>query len=254
MRPRIPIAVVASLVVQPFVAQGAAHDDYLDGAHWDVPASVTDGPRPAVLILDATGDPRVLGALRAFKAHWNAMRAEPSMAVLPAVELKTAVAAAACADRGLRAASGATAHVVVCLRDELANAAVGGPYIVDAQGHTTLGLVKMRTSTLSWTPCHLRTAVAHELGHVMGLAHNDAEAFAGGPSLMMSGNGPYRYGCPVWFNAHDRDALAGLYRAHAARCSVTGHRASDPDPRKALVAVSRAADAARGPGAARSLP
>jgi hypothetical protein len=214
MRPRVLVVAVAAVVMLSSTVQRAAPSDYL-GAHWDVAPGAKDGRRAAVLILDATGEPRVLEALRVFKARWNSMRDTPSLAVLPPVEVSVG-APAACTALGLRAASGAAAHGVVCLQDQLGNAAVGGPYLVDGKRHTTLGLVKMRTSTLSWTPCHLQTAVAHELGHVMGLAHNDEAAFAGGPSLMMSGNGPYRHGCPVWFNAHDREALAALYRGHVA--------------------------------------
>jgi hypothetical protein len=216
LRPRLSIVAVATLSVLPFAGQASVHYAYLDGAHWNV------GP---LLIVDATGDPRAQEALRAFTADWNAMRMQPSMAVLPRVELKVAGASGSCAGQGLRAASAAAAHAVVCLDDGLENAAVGGPYLVDRKGHTTLGVVKLRTSTLAWAPCHLRTAVAHELGHVMGLAHNDAEAFTGGPSVMMSGKGPYRHGCPVWFNGHDREALAALYRGHAASCSLEGDHA-----------------------------
>jgi hypothetical protein len=203
LRPRLSIVAVATVSMLPLAGQASVHYDYLDGAHWNVPLTL--------LIVDATGDPRAQEALRAFKADWNAMRTDPSMGALPRVELKVGGASAACAGPGLRAASAAAAHVVVCLDDGLENAAVG--------------VVKLRTSTLAWTPCHLRTAVAHELGHVMGLAHNDAEPFTGGPSVMMSGKGPYRHGCPLWFNGHDRDALAALYRAHAASCSLDGDHA-----------------------------
>lgn len=219
MRPRVLVAAVATLAVPSSAVQGAGPSGTL-GAHWDVAPSGRDGRRAAVLILDATGAPRVLEALRVFKARWNAMRETPPLAVLPAVDVGVG-APAACTAEGLRAVPGAAAHVVVCLQDQLGNAAVGGPYLVDARRHTRLGLVKMRRSTLSWTPCNLQTAVAHEIGHVMGLAHNDVEAFAGGPSLMMSGNGPYRHGCPVWFNAHDRAALAALYRDHVAEAVTT---------------------------------
>jgi hypothetical protein len=218
LRPRVWIVGVAVLSLPPFTGRASVRYQYLDGAHWDVPPGGAEDAPSAVLIQDATGDPRVQEALRAFKAEWNAMRRERSLAVLPPVEVSFAGGSAACRAAGVLAAAGATARVVVCLDDALETAAVGGPYLVDRHGHTTLGIVKMRASTLSWTPCHLRTAVAHELGHVMGLAHNDAEAFTGGPSLMMSGKGPYRYSCPVWFNAHDRDALAALYRGHAAGC------------------------------------
>jgi hypothetical protein len=217
MRPRVSVVAAATLSVLPFTGQASGRYDYLDGVHWDVPS--------AVVVVDATGDPRVQEALRAFKADWNAMRTEAGLAVLPPVDLSFERGAAACGAAGLQGASAASAHVVVCVDDALETAAVGGPYLVDRHGHTTLGVVKVRTPTLSWTACHLRTAVAHELGHVMGLAHNDAEAFTGGPSLMMSGKGPYRYACPLWFNAHDREALAALYHDHAARCGAGADRA-----------------------------
>jgi hypothetical protein len=192
---------------------------YLDGAHWDVSA----GPRPdvpaAVVVVDATGDPRVQEALRGFRAEWNAMRADATLAVLPAVELSFA-GPEACS--GPRQAALAGPHVLVCVDDTLANAAVGGPYRVDDLGHTVLALVKLRTATLAWSDCNLRTAMAHELGHVMGLAHNDEAAFEGGASVMMSGKGPYGHGCPAWFNAQDRAALRALYEQHARICGRHG--------------------------------
>jgi hypothetical protein len=224
MRPWVPVVAIATLLVLPLAGQAAVGYAYLDGAHWDVPPGGADAAPAAVLIVDSTGDARVQEALLSFRAEWNAMRADPALAALPPVDLSFAGASEACPRPGLQQASGAPARVLVCVDDSLESAAVGGPYLVDRRGHTTLGVVKMRTATLSWTACRLHTAVAHELGHVMGLAHNDAEAFTGGPSLMMSGKGPYRYGCPVWFNAHDRDALAALYRGHAASCTAQRDR------------------------------
>jgi hypothetical protein len=213
MRSRVPVAgVVAAVVMLSPAGPPAAAYEYLDGAHW--------GASGVVRMVDATGDPRVLEALRAFAAEWNAMRAQPSLAALPSVELTTGRPADSCSGGRRAGLDGAPAHVVVCIDDSLATAAVGGPYRVDRQGHTLMGLVKLRTSTLSWTECNLRTAVAHELGHVMGLAHNDSRPFTGGASVMMPGRGPYGRGCPAWFNAYDRDALRALYEQHAARCGA----------------------------------
>jgi hypothetical protein len=188
---------------------------YLDGAHWDVSAGAGGGAAAAVIVVDATGDPRVQEALRGFRTEWNAMRAGPVLAAVPAVELLF-TGSQSCS--GPRPAALSGPHVLVCVDDTLATAAVGGPYRVDALGHTLLALVKLRPATLAWTDCNLRTAVAHELGHVMGLAHNDDAASAGGASLMMSGKGPYGHGCPAWFNAHDRAALRALYEQHARVC------------------------------------
>jgi hypothetical protein len=213
MRAMRVVAVVAAVVMLSAAAEAAEHD-YLDGAHWNVAHGLAAGRTGAVLIVDATGDPRALEALRAFKAEWNAMRAMPALRALPAVDLATAPSSA-CSSTRLRHPSAGAGRVYVCLDDALATAAVGGPFLVDSQGHTAVGLVKLRTRTLSWTACNLRTAVAHELGHVMGLAHNDAGGFVGGPSVMMSGKAPYGRGCPAWFNAHDRDALRTLYDDHA---------------------------------------
>jgi hypothetical protein len=230
-----------ALSALPLGGQATARYAYLDGAHWNLPPSPSGPPAP-VLIVDTTGDPRAQEALRAFQATWNGMREDPAMAALPLVQLRVVAATGGCGRPAPRDASGATARVVVCLDDALHSAAVGGPYLVDDVHHTALGVVKLRRSTLSWTPCHLRTAVAHELGHVMGLDHNDADAFQGGPSLMMSGRGPYRHGCPVWFNAHDRDALAALYRGHAARCSLKADAALG-SPAPVSQAVRRATPA-----------
>lgn len=198
------VVTVVTAVVMSSSAAGAADHGFLDGAHWN----------GTVLIVDATASPRVLEALRTFKAEWNVMRGAPSLSALPAVEVTTAKSEA-CTSARLREDRDRAGRVYVCVDDELAHAAVGGPYLVDAESHTTVGLVKLRPRTLSWAGCNLRTAVAHELGHVMGLAHNDAEASRGGASVMMSGQGPYGRGCPAWFNAHDRQALRILYDGHA---------------------------------------
>src|SRR5262245_36295208 len=110
MRPRVPVVGVAMLSLLPITGQASVHYEYLDGAHW----AVRPGGAPAaVLIVDATGDPRMQEALRAFKSDWNAMRSDPSMSVLPPVDLSFAAAAEACSGTRLRNASGAPAHVVV---------------------------------------------------------------------------------------------------------------------------------------------
>lgn len=228
MRPRVTVLSVAALLMVSSAVGAAAQYEYLDGAHWDV----TAGRAGVLVIVDATDDPRAQEALRAFKAVWNAMRTDSSLAVLPPVDLSTARPWQACSGARLRR-SRLPGHVVVCLDDALATAAVGGPYRVDAHGHTTVGLVKLRSGTLSWSECNLRTAVAHELGHVMGLAHNDAAGFTGGASVMMSGKGPYGHGCPAWFNAHDRAALRALYGGHAAARAA----AADPATRNPETAI-----------------
>ena len=196
------VTVVAAVVMLSAAAE-AADDGFLDGAHWN----------GTVRIVDATANPRVLEALRTFKAEWNAMRSTASLGALPAVEVTTA-RPEACTTARLREDLVRAGRVYGCGDNALANAAVRGPYLFDAEIHTTVGLVKLRPRTLSWAECNLRTAVAHELGHVMGLAHNDAGALRGGPSVMMSGKGPYGRGCPAWFNAHDRQALRILYDEH----------------------------------------
>jgi hypothetical protein len=179
--------------------------EFLD-AHWN---SHTQRAR-RISVVDATGNARVAKALRDFERRWNALRSHRSFRAtgLPSVEVRTS-AGVGCAP----AKQGGRADVIVCRDDQLTNAAIGGPYLVDEGGHTRLGLVKLRGRTLKWSTCNLRTAVAHEMGHVMGLGHNDASS--GGASVMMSGQGPYGRGCQTWFNARDRDALRQLYGPHA---------------------------------------
>ena len=182
---------------------------FLDGAHWD--AHPEAGAGRTLRVLDATGDPRAESALRDFASRWNAMRAEPAFRAtrMPAVEVRSGAAPEGCTTE-----PDAPVDVVVCREDGLSTSGIGGPYLVDAEGHTQLGMVKLRGGTLAWATCNLRTAIAHEMGHVMGLGHNEGEPFAGGPSVMMAGQGPYRRGCPTWFNAHDQDALRALYGRH----------------------------------------
>jgi hypothetical protein len=179
--------------------------EFLD-AHWNSHAQRAR----KISVIDATGNTRVAAGLRAFQRRWNAMRSHPSFRAtgLPSVEVRTSagVGCAPAKDRG-------HADVIVCRDDQLANAAIGGPYLVDEAGHTRLGLVKLRGRTLNWSTCNLRTAVAHEMGHVMGLGHNDAPS--GGASVMMSGQAPYGRGCDTWFNARDQNALRLLYGPHA---------------------------------------
>ena len=213
MRQRVAGIVAVVVMLWPSTGPAAMYD-YLDGAHW----GVAPGAAGIVRIVDGTGDHRVLEALRTFTAEWNGMRTRPDLAALPPVELKTGRAEDVCAGVRPVGIDGTRAHVAACIDDALATAAVGGPYRVDRHGHTVFGLVKLRTATLSWTECNLRTAVAHELGHVMGLAHNDGAPFSGGASVMMPGKEPYGRGCPAWFNAHDRDALRALYEQHATAC------------------------------------
>jgi hypothetical protein len=149
------------------------------------------------------------------------MRDDGGGSVLPPVDVVTAPA-----DRcrpGLQEAAGAGGQVLVCLDATLGSAGVGGPWRVDGDGHTRLGLIKLRPATLSWVSCRLHTAVAHEMGHVMGLGHTDPGA--GASSLMAAGPTPYRGACPAWFDARDQAALRALYEGHAARCAVAGHKA-----------------------------
>ncbi|HEX6738743.1 MAG TPA: hypothetical protein VF310_10740 [Vicinamibacteria bacterium] len=170
--------------------------------HWDthVPGGAARQAR-VLVVADTTGDARVQAALRDFRTRWNLMIAGPELrgAHLPRVRVIRAAAAPPSAD------------VIVVRDDSLATAGVGGPYRVDGDGHTRLGIVKLRRATFTWSRCNLRTAVAHEMGHVMGLAHNEAEDPGGAPSVMRPGNGPYHLGCPTWFNAGDRQALQALY-------------------------------------------
>lgn len=175
-------------------------------AHWNSHAQRAR----RISVVDATGNARVAKALRDFQRRWNAMRSHRSFRAtgLPTVEVRTS-ARMECSP----AKDGGRADVIVCRDDQLASAAIGGPYIVDETGHTRLGLVKLRGRTLKWSTCNLRTAVAHEMGHVMGLGHNDASS--GGASVMRSGQGPYGHGCDTWFDARDRDALRLLYGPHA---------------------------------------
>jgi hypothetical protein len=220
----VGMAVLAASVCiggAPASAQATRYE-FLDGAHWDAHASgAADGRPRTLLVLDATGDARAHQALRDFASRWNAMRAEPRFrsARLPAVAVRRGSASDGCAVEGRPGVD-----VLVCREDGLATSGIGGPYRVDAEGHTRLGMVKLRGTTLAWASCNLRTAVAHEMGHVMGLGHNDLDPFAAGPSVMMPGQGPYRRGCPTWFNADDQDALRSLYGRHP------GAERADTDP------------------------
>jgi hypothetical protein len=175
-------------------------------AHWNSHAQHAR----RIPVVDATGNARVAKALQDFQRRWNAMRHHRSFRAtgLPSVDVRTS-AGAGCPP----AKEGGPADVIVCRDDQLANAAIGGPYLVDEAGHTRLGLVKLRGRTLKWSTCNLGTAVAHEMGHVMGLGHNDVAS--DGTSVMMSGQGPYGHGCFTWFNIRDRDALRLLYGPHA---------------------------------------
>jgi hypothetical protein len=182
------------------------------GPHWDSHPAPRGASAPRVLVVaDTTGDARVRAALREFTRRWNGMvtHGELRAAGLPRVRVAAVPRSRGC--RPAKAARGRRASdVVVCRDDSLATAGVGGPYAVDESGHTRFGIVKLRRATLAWSPCNLRTAITHEMGHVMGLPHNDTEAPAR-PSVMMSGNGPYHHGCPTWFSAGDLRALQTLY-------------------------------------------
>jgi hypothetical protein len=208
------VLTVGTAVLVPALSATAARYEFLDGAHWDCHAvsAAPAGAARTIRIVDATGDPRALRALREFEARWNAMRGDFGSSPLPAAQVSLGATTGCADDSGLR---GATADVIVCRDDRLPHSAIGGPYLVDDERHTQLALVKLRGKTLAWSACNLQTAIAHEMGHVMGLGHNDAEPFTGGASVMMSGQGPYWRGCPTWFNAHDREALRALYRPHA---------------------------------------
>jgi hypothetical protein len=193
-------AAVALLMAAGRVA-GAA-DATLEGAHWDA---------RTVVVTDRTGDARVQAALEAFASAWNAMRAEPEFPpdTLPRLLVAAQDPARGCALPTLEeAAAAAGGSVLVCRDDRLASAGVGGPFWVGRDAHTLFALVKLRGSTFAWTPCNLRTAVAHEMGHVMGLGHNDAEPAL---SLMAPGAAPYNHGCPTWFSERDKQVLRGLY-------------------------------------------
>jgi hypothetical protein len=210
------VLTIGTAVLVPGTSATAARYDFLDGAHWDCHAvsAAEAGPARTIRIADATGDPRAARALREFESRWNEMRRDPGFrsSPLPAAEVRIAATTGCSGDSARR---GRTADVIVCRDDRIPNSAIGGPYLVDGERHTQLALVKLRGKTLAWSACNLQTAIAHEMGHVMGLGHNDTEPFTGGPSVMMSGQGPYWRGCPTWFNAHDRDALRALYRPHA---------------------------------------
>jgi hypothetical protein len=181
--------------------------------HWDShPSTGADRSGRTLRIADTTGDAGVRRALRDFKKRWNAMVARRQLRLggLPRVEVVALDPSPGCPGQdGARAPGG---DVVVCRDDSLATAGVGGPYWVDESGHTRFGIVKLRRATLEWSACNLRTAVAHEMGHVMGLPHNDEPGAADQPSVMMSGNGPYHRGCPTWFNAGDLQSLQSLYQ------------------------------------------
>jgi hypothetical protein len=198
------VLVVGLAAISPVSANEVRYE-FLD-AHWNSHAHRAR----RISVVDATGNARVAKALRTFQHRWNAMRSHPSFRTtgLPSVEVRTS-AGVGCAP----AKGGGLADVIVCRDDQLPNAAIGGPYLVDEAGHTRLGLVKLRGRTLKWSTCNLHTAVVHEMGHVMGLGHNDASS--GGASVMRSGQGPYGRGCDTWFNARDRNALRLLYGPHA---------------------------------------
>lgn len=228
---RVVLAVVAVLsatlavVGAPSVGL-ASHANTHHVGHYYWGGAIASDSR-GLWIMDRTGDPGVQEAIATFVAGWNHLAAYDAYDNGGATSSGTWLPVVnwfASADRDCSpyANQGTDWSVVtVCTAQPgTGEADTFRTGFRDSHGslHTVSARIRIAPAWVeSVAGCDMRSTIAHEMGHVMGLDHiapSQTSSLWWLKSMMAStqNGGPSNLGgCPTWVNTHDIDQLAAIY-------------------------------------------
>lgn len=197
-------AVVVGMVA-PSPAQ-ANHTGAYDGAHWSTYRWGTQSVPTvrAFWLVDRSGNALMHQAIQQWVASWNDQRARTNPTA-PYVGLyQDDASIGQCANWGLAAYSVAT----ICAGDPGTTGVASLQWFGSPTGtHLVNPYVLIRPAGLNYG--QLFTAVAHEMGHTLGLGHRPEVG------TLMHANSNFD-GALHWYDQHDLDGLKDLYGGHTS--------------------------------------
>ena len=198
----LSVAVLAGLA-SPTPAH-ANHTSAYDGAHWSAYrwGNVTVPTVRAFWLFDRTGNQMMHQAIQQWVSSWNDQRSRTNPGA-PIVSLyQDDASVGQCANWGLAAYSAAS----ICAGDPGTTGVASLQWYGSSTGnHMVNPYVLIRPAGLNYG--QLFTAVAHEMGHTLGLGHRPEVG------VLMHANANFDGGLH-WYDQHDLDGLRDLYGGH----------------------------------------